>query len=472
MITDIDSRLERITHNLLPATGLQNKFGPPQSLQDRMAFYHTPGVSIAVIDNFQIDWARGFGVRDIRNKKEVTPETLFQAGSISKPIFALGVMRLVQEGKLSLDEDIQSYLTSWQVPANDGWQPKLTLRQILSHTAGLIVHGFPGYQASEPLPTVPQILNGEYPANTAKVEVNILPGIQFRYSGGGTLVAQQALTDLLKKPFPQIMDELVLKPLGLTHSTYKQPLPKRWAKQAATAHPAKGIPLKGKFHIYPEMAAAGLWTTPSDLAKVCVELLRVTNEKQAAGLLTKETIEAMLSPQLASDKRGEGLYISLGFFCDGKDEGFHFGHDGADEGFVARMHIYKNLGKGAIIMLNSNEGYPLLDEIIHAIAAEYEWPNAIRAEKPTIRLENIQDYTGLYTSQEGVQFRISKSDNSLRLHYGEQSPLLIIATTQSEFFAKVINAQVHFEKDDQGKVASLTLRQDGKQVKATKESIS
>src|SRR5574341_1048525 len=174
----LDRRIKQVISHLRPATGLKGKFKPPQTLRQRMAYYHTPGVSIAVINDFEIQWAQGFGRRDVRSTSRVTTKTLFQAGSISKPIFALAVMRLVQDGQLDLDEDIHCYLSSWHVPANEGWQPRITLRQLLSHSAGLTVHGFPGYQASEKVPTVKQVLSGEGPANTAKVQVNILPGTQ------------------------------------------------------------------------------------------------------------------------------------------------------------------------------------------------------------------------------------------------------------------------------------------------------
>lgn len=465
-----DKRIKRIINSLLPSTGLEGKFDSPRSLRDRLTHYHTPGVSIAVINDFEIEWAQGWGVCDARSKNKVTTKTLFQAGSISKPIFALGVMRLAQEGQLSLDEDIHHYLSAWRVPANAGWQPRITLRQLLSHTAGLTVHGFPGYQASEMLPTVTQILNGEFPANTAKVEVNILPGTQFRYSGGGTTVAQQVLVDTLKKPFPQIMRELVLGPLGLTNSTYEQPLPKGWAKEAATAHPWKGIPLKGKFHTYPEMAAAGLWTTATDLAKVGVELLKVFHERKEPALLTKETIDAMLLPQLGHQKVGEGDFVGLGFFCKDKDDGFQFGHGGWDEGFVAQMQFYKNTGMGAVVMINSNEGYPLLDEIMHAIAREYEWPNALPKEKTAVSLANINAYTGLYTSKAGTQFRIIAMGAGLMLQHGQQPPLPISPSSEVEFFTKVVNTNIRFEMDDKAGVVSLTVSQEGNQIKADKQA--
>ena len=464
----IDNRIKRVINNLQATTGLKDKFAPPQSLHDRLAYYNTPGVSIAVINDFEVEWAQGFGLCDIHSENKVTTDTLFQAGSISKPLFALCVMRLAQENELNLDEDIHHYLSSWRVPAREGWQPKITLRQLLSHTAGLTIHGFPGYQASETVPTVTQILNGELPANTAKVEVNILPGIQNRYSGGGITVAQQLVVDVLQRSFPQLMHELVLEPLGLNNSTYEQSLPKRWLKRAATAHPWKGIPLKGKFHRYPEMAAAGLWTTATDLAKVGVELLKVLHDIKKPALLTKESIESMLCPQLNNQKVGDGDFVGLGFFCSGKDDGFYFGHGGVNKGFVAGMRIYKNLGKGVVFMINSNEGH-LLDEIMRAVAQEYDWPDALPKEKTAVSLANIRDYTGLYLSETGAQFRVTVAEDCLMLQYGQQSPLPIFPSSATEFFAKAINMDTHFDKDDKDDVVSLTISQDGNQIKAVKE---
>lgn len=472
MHKQLDHRIKHITNNLRPTTGLEGRFNPPQTLRSRMAHYHTPGVSMAVINDFELEWARGFGQRDTRSTSRVTTETLFQAGSISKPIFALGVMHLVQDGQLNLDDDMQRYLSSWHVPANVGWQPRITWRQLLSHTAGLTVHGFPGYQASERLPTVIQILNGDAPANTAKVEVNVLPGVQFRYSGGGTTVAQQALVDFLKKPFPQIMEDLIFAPLGLTNSTYEQPLPKSWAKRAATAHPWKGIPLKGKFHTYPEMAAAGLWTTATDLAKVGVELLQVLHARKAQALLSKESIETMLRPQLEHQKVGEGEFVGVGFFCKGKEEGFYFGHGGWDEGFVAEMRFYKDIGKGAVVMINSNEGYPLLDEIMRALAQEYEWPHTLPKEKTPVGLANLQDYAGLYATKGGMQFRVNIPGDGLILQYGQQTPLPIFPSSDVEFFTKALNTNIRFEKDDQGDIVALTISQEGNEIKADRQAVA
>lgn len=462
----IEQRIERVIQNLLPLTAFESKLGTPKPLRERLEQCHTPGASIAVINNFEIEWARGFGLIEAGTALEVKPTTLFQAGSISKPIFALAVMRLVQEVRLDLDEDINNYLTSWQVAANGDWQPRITLRQLLSHSAGLTVDGFRGYQVSEPLPSVVQILNGEPPANSAKIEVNILPGLQYRYSGGGTTVAQQLLVDVLGKSFPEIMRELVLEPLKMDDSTFEQPLPIDWAVRAATAHPWKGIPLRGRYHLYPEMAAAGLWTTATDLAKAGVELLQVLNDKKQPALLAKETILSMLRPQSPDQEGLKTEFYGLGFACQGQDESFYFGHSGGDEGFVALLRVYKDIGKGAAIMLNSNEGYPLIKEIMRAIALEYEWPGVLPQEKKVIDLADTTLYTGMYTTQMGLKFYITGNNGKITIKSGQQPPLSLFPLSELEFFAVAINTLVRFEKDSTGNIRALTVDQSGKQIKA------
>jgi CubicO group peptidase (beta-lactamase class C family) len=468
MKRSVEQRIERVVSHLFPQTAFEDRYDSPRPLNERMARYHTPGASLAVIDDFEIEWARGFGVREAGKPDKVTPTTLFQAGSISKPVSALALMRLVQEGRLDLDEDVNAYLKSWRVPANGDWQPRITLRQILSHSAGLTVHGFPGYQSSEPIPSVPEILNGEPPANTAKVEVNVLPGLQFRYSGGGTTVAQQVLIDVLGRPFPEIMRALVLDPLGMTHSTFEQPLPGDWATRAATAHPWKSIPLRGKRHVYPEMAAAGLWTTATDLAKVGVELLKALHGKPH-NLLAKETVDAMLSPQLPGQDEEEGEYAGLGFFCRGKGDGSRFGHAGWDEGFVALMRVYRHAGKGAVVMLNSNEGDGLLEEIMRAVAYEYEWPDVFPPQKKAMHLAQIDRYTGVYLIEAGVKFSVTGQDGSLLLQLERQTPLPIFAASELDFFARAVNAKIAFERDESGAITALTVSQEGKQMRAERK---
>jgi CubicO group peptidase (beta-lactamase class C family) len=268
-----EDRIARVTADIRRATALPRRATTSCSLSQRMAAYATPGISIAAIDGGRVVWERGFGVRANRNADPVEADTLFQAGSISKLVFALGVMCLVDKGEIPLDDDVQQFLTSWRIPSNGDWTPRITLRQLLSHSAGTTIHGFPGYPTSGPWPTLAQVLDGLPPANNVPVVVDLIPGVQFRYSGGGTTIAQVVITDVLGRPFPEIMNELVFRPLKLINSTFAEPLPGHLAIRAATAHPWNGTPLPGRWRVHPEMAAAGLWTTAGDLARIGVDYL-------------------------------------------------------------------------------------------------------------------------------------------------------------------------------------------------------
>lgn len=461
---DIERRIERVINGLLPSSAFknQNRYGPKATLQERMAFYHTPGVSIAVVNNHKIEWARGFGVREQGKPKPVTETTLFQAASISKPMFALAVMRLVQEGKLDLDEDVNRYLTSWKVPPNGSWQPRITLRQILSHSAGLTVHGFPGYRTTEELPSVIDVLNGQPPANTPRIEVNILPGIQSRYSGGGTTLAGQLVVDVLGKPFSQIMREVVLDPLGMKHSTFEQPLPAKWSRSAATAHPAKGRPLEGKWHLYPELAPDGLWTTPSDLARAGIEV-QLALKGEGRRILSTETVAEMLTTVIDS--------VGIGFMLEGKDKAVRFGHGGANEGFLSQMTMYKELGMGAVVMINSNEGGSMLREIERAIAREYNWPDNITEDKKAVKVspENLETFVGEYTSKPGLKCTITREHDQLFLKFGAQPPLELYPESDTKFFLISVNAEVTFERTEKGEVKRLSLQQDGRSTSAERK---
>lgn len=271
---DIQRRIGEVCARLMTKVVERGDPRACQALADRMAAYHVPGVSIAVIHEGAIEWAKGFGVVEAGGDP-VTTETLFQAGSISKPVAAMAALHLVEQGKLSLDADVNQALTSWTIPPSAAAPGAVvTLRELLSHAAGLTVHGFPGYAAGAAVPTLVQILDGVTPANTAPIRLEAVPGSRWKYSGGGYMVMQQLLLDVSQQPFPELLRDTVLAPIGMTHSTYEQPLPVELRVQAATPYKADGAPIEGGFHTYPEMAAAGLWTTPTDLARCAIEVQR------------------------------------------------------------------------------------------------------------------------------------------------------------------------------------------------------
>jgi CubicO group peptidase (beta-lactamase class C family) len=461
-------RMARLLRDLRPKTPFPGKEKPAQTLAGRMIQCATPGVSIAAIDKFEVAWSHSFGKLAVGGIEEVTSGTPFQVGSVSKPVFALAVMKLVEVGILALDTDVNNYLKSWRVPANDGWQPRVTLRQLLSHTAGTTVHGFPGYPPEGPLSALSQILQGEPPSNTAPILVDILPGTQFRYSGGGTTIAQQAVVDAAGRPFPDLMRELILDPAGMKDSTFEQPLPPEKAARAAKAHPWNGVPTPGGWHVYPEMAAAGLWTTASDLARLGSEVMRAfRGEKPALGL-KQESVMEMLRPQLPDQKTGQD-FSGLGWACSGADEEFRIGHGGWNEGFVAQLTLFPALGKGAAVMINSVQGWPLLDEIINAVGREFGFPASQRAPLAKAMPPGA-DYSGLYANQDGVAFEVTQSSEGLVLKFEQQAPIPLVPASDDEFFATVLNLRVNFAKSDAGLPASMTVQSGGKTINLTRKN--
>jgi CubicO group peptidase (beta-lactamase class C family) len=343
-----------------------------------MKLYKVVGVSVAVFGNYRVLWEDASGFADREERKPATPKTLFQAGSISKSVASAGILAKAQAGAWSLEQDVNHYLKSWKVPGNEFTEKRsVTLERLLSHTAGMTVHGFPGYEAGKPVPTVPQLLDGAPPANTAPVRVDIEPGTRYRYSGGGYTVAQLAMTDAFGRTFPQLMAELVLKPAGMLASTYEQPLPQDKLSLAAAGYRSNGIPVPGKRNTYPEMAAAGLWTTAGDLARFAIALQKSLTGEQGT-LLSKQTAERMMTP-IRED-------YALGLGIEKHGDKFYFGHNGADEGFQAILLASRDGCCGAAIMVNSDNGIALGIEILRGIARESAWPGYLPEPIATIAL--------------------------------------------------------------------------------------
>ena len=380
-----ERRISHIINELQPLGSVRDRLSPKATLTERMSHYQTPGVSIAIINDYQVEWVKGFGVKEWGKAAPISTQTLFQAASISKMVFAVAVMTLVEQGKLDLDRDINDYLQSSKVPSNGEWQPIVNLHQILSHSAGFTVSGFPGYSSKDSLPSVLDVLQGRSPSKTGKVEVNILPGLQSRYSGGGTLFAQVAITDALQRNFSELMREVVLDPLAMRDSTFEQPLPRSRRKQAATGHPWHYRALEGKWKTFPEQAAAGLWTTPTDLAKLGIMLQRALGGEHAQILSSNAVAEMLTAP---TDER-----VGLGVFLEGKGENERFGHGGWNDGFTCEMKLYRNFGIGAVVMVNSNQGSDLINEILNAIAEEYSWPGYRSKQLPRWSLAVV---TGIF----------------------------------------------------------------------------
>ena len=358
---DIARHVGQVEDHILPPVLTTGQAGAP--LKDRMAALRVPGVSVAVIHDGRIEWARGYGVTKIGGAP-VTPDTLFQAASISKPVMGFAVMRLVDQGKLNLDTDVNAYLKSWKVPGNRFTaQHKVTLRELLHHTAGMSVDGFKGYKPGAPLPTFLQVLDGAPPANNPPIRVEATPGTTWRYSGGGYAVVAQVLEDVMGEPFSKAMQDTVLTPAGMSHSTYEQLSPETLLAGAATAYGDDGLEIPGGLRVYQGMAA--LWTTPSDLARFALAL-QASLAGAPGALLSQKSAREMVKPGL----NDWGTGVATG----GAPERPYFMHGGSNAGFRSFWVAYDK-GDGAVVMTNGDNGDALSADIIHTIAADYGWPD-------------------------------------------------------------------------------------------------
>ena len=451
--TDVTGeRIAEVESGLLPAVITNEDTLQGFDIHERMRYYNVPGVSIAVIHEGEIEWARGYGYFSFDSLKEVIPSTRFQAASISKPVAAMAALTFVQEGLLDLDRDVNYYLKGWKVPENDFTRKdKVTLRRLLSHTAGLTVHGFGGYAFDEPVPTTIQVLNGEEPANSDPVIADTIPGAIYRYSGGGFTVMQLLLCDISNQPFQEIVSERVLSKIGMDNSTFIQPLPDDFVPFAAIAHRTDGSPVEGNWHTYPEMAAAGLWTTPTDLAKFAIELYQ-SFKGESNRVLSREMVQQMLS----EEKDRYGLGIGVG----GEKDSIRFSHGGSNEGYKCNLMCYTTLGMGAVVMTNGDNGGMIAAEIFRSLSKTYGW----NIYKPVFReiiypdRGLLKEYVGTYEFEPGYSATITLLDNSLilkQLWDGGEYPFF--PEKNDTLFSKRSNDNLVFKRNEEGEVIALEI---------------
>ena len=463
---EVRARIATIEAGLVPIIGVAGR-DAPMSIQERMAYYGVPGVSIAVINNYRIEWAKGYGVQEADRKTPVDTSTMFQAASVSKPISSVAALSLVQRGVLDLDRDANEILTSWKIPKSDSIENFLvTLRGLLSHTSGLTPTGYNGYEQGAKLPTLIQVLNGDRPANTTPISVDELHGQGFHYSGGGYTILQQMMLDVTRSKFPDFMRQTVLGPLEMNHSTYEQPLPKRLRKFAASGHRSSGRPLRGKWHVYPEMAAAGLWTTPADLARFAIEV-----QLAAAGRSSK-VIPQPLAIEMLTPQRGGP--VGLGLFLRGSGGAIRFGHSGANEGFRSEFVAFVHRGQGAIVMTNSDTGGGLLSEVINSIAAVYGWPDYSSDPKPLAQLDpKIYDrYVGEYEVGPNQVFSVTREGDHLYIKTPDHEKAPVFLESETDFFLTMADERIGFMVDGVGGVTGLVLRRGGAELRAVKKRSS
>lgn len=421
---------------------------PTWHLEERMAHYGVRGVSIAVIEDFELAWARGYGIADPATGEPVSANTLFQAAEISTVVTALAALTNVRDGRMALDEPIDDVLSSWKIPGGSS----VTLRQLLSHSGGVNVDNFRGYLSGDELPTLAQVLAGEMPANSPPVRVPLPPGSVYSFSSGAFAILQQALSDVAGKPFGELVRESVLDPLGMDRSTFEQPLPPGWQASAATGHRTSGEPVEGKGHVFPEMAATGLWSTPTDLARLILEIQRAARDGSGS-ILTSETVEELLAPGLEN----AGLSVFLTY----PGPSVRFDMRGWSEGFTAELIAYPHQGQGAVVMTNSADGWQLTSEIFRAIARTYGWMNYRWPEVEPIEVapDRLDLYTGRYDFGGGETIIVERQGGRLEVRRAlARHPDPLCPVAENAFFNQRSGLRITFRRDRDGRATAYSFQ--------------
>ena len=459
---EVETRITKVVNNLGGWVQIENK--PFKwTLADRMKFYHVNGVSIAVIKDYKIEWARGYGWADSVEQRPVTTATLFQAGSISKSLNAVGILKLVQEGKLNLDSNINDYLKSWKFPYDSlSKGKKITLSNLLSHTAGLNVHGFAGYAKGDTIPTLVQVLNGEKPANSKAVRSMFEPSLKYEYSGGGIEISQLIAQDITGQPYDVYMWQNVLKPMDLIHSFYTQPPPVNKLSLLATGYYNDGKEVKGGYHIYPEQAAAGLWTNPTDLAHYVIET-QLSLQGKSNKVLSQKMTKRMLTPYIDSS-------AALGVFITKEGSEKYFSHGGTDEGFVSQYYGSIDNGNGVVIMANTYNTR-IFDEIINSVASVYNWKGFyVPKIKKVVTVNNqiLKSYVGKYKLNNDTLI-VTLENKDLMIRFNQKEKYKAWFTSDSDFFMiAAFNTEQKFTRDSQNKVNGFHINSNGYEMNAIK----
>lgn len=435
----------------------------PVNIIERMAKYNVKGLSIAVIQDYKIAWAKGYGWADEAEKKPMTTETLFEPGSISKTLNAVGILKLAQDKKIDLYTDINNYLTSWKFPYDSlSKGKKINLAQILSHNAGLSVHGFPGHDINGPIPSVIDVLDGKKPSFTPAVRSVFEPDLKFQYSGGGTTISQVILTDITKQAYDVWMYENVLKPIGMVNSTYMQPPAKNKQALCASAYNDDGTAIANKFHVYPEQAAAGLWMTPSDLCNYIIDM-QLAYKGKPSKVLSPEMVKLHLTPY----NNGPA---AMGTFIDDRNGSKYFQHGAGNDGFCGQFDASLEDGNGIVIFMNTSNP-KILYEVINSVAKAYKWKNIYREpqRKKSILVDPniLKTYEGIYLFDQ-TWAAIGKKDSAYHF-YTSQMYVKMHYTNPTRFFNEEFRADKEFVKDEKGEVVAYKRFVDSKEFpKATK----
>ena len=458
------NRIEEVESGLCSPVMIEGAEQVFHSLAQQMEFYNVPGVSIAVVNNGEIEWAKGYGIREAGTGSLVDENTLFQAASISKSVSALGALHQVQKGTLDLDTNINDLLVSWKIPDNEFTRSRpVTLRYLLCHGAGVNGHSMGTYSRGEEIPTFLQLLEGQPPATADPVRVVSEPQTEFRYSGGGYLIVLQAMIDVIGQSFPYIMNETLLSPLGMERSGYFQPLKHDSIENVAAGHDEMGSVYEGYWQTIPSLAGGGLWSTPSDLCLFAIEVQRALRGESP--IISRELAEEMLTLHVGS--------YGLGLALQGEGEDLAFSHGGDIEGYHNFLFAYARRGQGVAVMTNAQNGSYLYQEILRSVAIAYDWPHLKPSVIRPVQLpvESLNGFTGRYVFNNILPVQVTVEDDHLRMAGDDGRIFLWYPDSDHHFIDVVTGWELEFVFDEKNVITGAVIGMAGAGLKGEKTDI-
>lgn len=431
-----------IENNLLPAHYL--KGGEiKKTIVQMMAEEKIPGVSLAFIDKGEISWVKTFGFSNLQDSVKVTPKTVFNGASLSKPITAVAALRLVEQEVLDLNEEVNNKLKGWKVPENSFTETeKVTLKRLLGHSAGFGRYVQSAVLPNQALPTITQMLAGEKPSVDPPVQVVYVPGQKQVYSNPGYSVVEKLMEDATGQNFEVVLDELIFGPANMKQSTFEQPVPDEFKKLIATGYSSDltAYPYK----LFPYKAAGGIWTTPTDLAKFLIALFK-DHYSETNIILSKKMTDSVFAKTSAR----------LGFakIYDDTGEGVLIEHWGSNTGFTSYMVASVAKKQGLIIMTNSDNGIRLMSYIARSVALAYDWeflqPRVF--EPITLKESDLKPFVGKFTGgNEILEFTIRQG--KLCLTDNQNSLLGLIPVGENLFISPKDNVLYEFLLDNEAVV--------------------
>lgn len=444
----IEKEIAAVETNLLPTTIIDGE--DPFRLADRMAHYHVPGLSIAVIEDFELRWIRHYGVADVRTGAPVDDGTLFCVGSMSKGVTSAGVLTMVRDGMIDLDGDVDLQLAGWRIPANDFTaEHPVTPRLLMNHTGGAPFSPGRAY-TNEGFPTVMDILLGRPPATTQPVVIDRVPGTEFNYSNSGFTILRLMVEERGGGSFDRVLAPRVFEPLGMTQSSFRNPPPPEVRDHLAAGHGRDGGVFADPPVFIGHVAAGGLWTTAADYAAFVIAI-----QEAAAGrsdsFLPKDLAQQMISPQ-ASDRYGLGFFLH-----DRAGTQLYFSHIGDGAGFVGGFASHRGDGNAAVVLTNGLVAVNLCREVLKSVASVYDWPDFLPPERPNLSINDaeLEAAAGRYRFGVDGFFELERTGEHLRVAGPGLPGYRLFRAADDTFVCRERDGELAFAIPPEGPVPSI-----------------